>query len=106
MWRTHPVLFAFTVGAFLGLLMATILASIAGISSVVMHPVLIALWPTSVIAMTDLGGPPAFVKLLIVIALFSNAILYGLVFAIPLLLLIAFRHSFGEPEKPPSIGRT
>ncbi|MBS1806147.1 MAG: hypothetical protein JST28_22620 [Acidobacteria bacterium] len=106
MCRTHLVLFAFTGGAFLGLSIATILASIAGILSVVMHPVLIALWPTSVIAMTDLGGPPAMVKLLIVVALFSNAILYGFVFAIPLVLLIVFRRSFGAPEKPPSIGRT
>jgi hypothetical protein len=104
-WRSHPVLFAFTVGALIGLFNATILASAEGTFSVLMHPGLVMLWPTSVIAMTDLGAPPAFVRLLIVVALVSNALLYGFVFAVPVVLVGAFRRSFGTPEKPPSIGR-
>jgi hypothetical protein len=100
------VLFAFTIGTFFGLFNATVLAFTLGIFNVLMHPGLVMLWPTSVVAMTDLGGPPGFFTLLIIVGLVSNAILYGFVFAIPVGLVVAFRRSFGEPEKPPSIGRT
>ncbi len=105
MWRSHPVLFAFIIGAFLGILNATILASTLGVSNVLMHPRLVMLWPTSVVAMTDLGGPPAFVRLLIAIALVTNAALYGVAFAIPVGIVVAIRRSFGTQEKPPSIER-
>ena len=59
MWRSHPALFAFTLGAFLGLYNTVILAFTQGIFNVSMHPRLVMLWPTSVIATIDLGGFPS-----------------------------------------------
>ena len=102
-WRSRPLLLTFAVGAALGLFIAILLIIADGTFKVLMDPFLVILWPTSIIVMTDLGGPPEFTKFLIFISLISNALLYGSVFAALVGSAIAVRRSFGSPEKPPSI---
>jgi hypothetical protein len=99
------VLFTFTIGAVFGFSNATILMVTEGILKVLMNPLLVILWPTSIFGMQDLGGPPAFTRFLVFISLVGNAILYGSVFATPVGFVVAIRRSFGTPEKPTSIGR-
>jgi hypothetical protein len=105
MWRSHPVLFAFAIGAALGFSNAAILMFTEGILKVLMNPLLVILWPTSIFGMEDLGGPPAFTRFLIFISLVGNSVLYGFLFATPIGFMVAVRRSFGTPEKPTSIGR-
>lgn len=105
MWRSHPVLSAFAIGATVGFSVAAILMllmSIEGPIKIVTNPHLFMLWPTSIVLGADLGGVPAFVTASV--GLMTNAIFYGFAFAAPVGLVVAFRRSFGAPEKPPSIG--
>ena len=105
MWRSHPVLFAFAMGATLGLLTAVVLMSTVGTLKIPMNPLLLMLWPTSIVGLTDLGGPHAFTMFLIFMGVVTNAFLYGFVIAIPVGLVITIRRSFGKAEKPTSIRR-
>ncbi len=104
MWRSHPVLFTFAIGAALGFFCAVYLMFAVGMDGVLLtHPRLVMLWPTIIVAMADLGGPSAGFSLFI--SFVSNAILYGFVSATPVGLVVAIRRSLGPPEKPTSIGR-
>jgi hypothetical protein len=105
LWRSHPVLFAFAIASTLGFLNAAVLMSTVGIFKVLMSPTLLTLWPTSILALEDLGGPPSIVRFNLFIGLVSNAALYGVVFASTVGLVIAIRRSFGASDKPTSIGR-
>jgi hypothetical protein len=104
-WRSHPVLFLFAAGAALGFLNAAALMFTVGILRVSMNPLLLKLWPTSIMGMEDLGGPPSFAIFEVLLAVVSNAALYGAVFATTAGLVIAIRGSFGTPDKPISISR-
>ena len=104
-WRSNPVLFTFTMGATLGFLTAVVLMSTVGALKVPMNPLLLMLWPTSIVGLTDLGGPHGFTRFLIFMGLVTNALLYGFVFAIPVGLVITIRRSFGTAENPTSIGK-
>lgn len=104
MGRSHPVLFSFAMGATLGFLIAVVLMSTVGTLKVLMNPLLLMLWPASIVGLTDIGGPHGFTRFLILMDLVTNTVLYGFVFAIPVGLVITIRRSFGTAEKPTSIG--
>jgi hypothetical protein len=103
MWRSHPVLFTFGVGAIIGISVAAALMFTVGHFSVLTNRFLLVLWPTSILG-AFAHGPRTFTLFVVVVELVSNALLYGFVFAIPVGFSVAARRSFGEPEKPPSIG--
>jgi hypothetical protein len=105
LWRSHPVLFTFAIASTVGLLNAAVLMFTVGIFKVLVSPPLLAVWPTSILALEDLGGPPSIARFNLVIGLVSNAALYGVVFAAAVGLVIAIRRSFGAPDKPTSVGR-
>jgi hypothetical protein len=105
MWRSHPVLFTFALGAAIGLSTAfTLMFSVDDYGALMNHHLLM-LWPTSILELGDLGGPRTIVLLELIAAIVGNAILYGFIFAAPVGLVAAIRRSFGKPEGPTSIGR-
>lgn len=104
MWRLHPVLLAFLVGAVLGLLVAIALA-VLGPDVGMNDDLLVLLWPASVLGFGS-DNASGITALLVAIVVFGgNAIVYGFVFAAPVGLIVAVRRSFGKPEKPTSIGK-
>jgi hypothetical protein len=105
MWRSHPVLSTFALGAAIGLGTAFTLMFSVGDYGALMNHHLLVLWPTSFLEGGDLGGPRTTLILWLIAAIVSNAILYGFTFAAPVGLATAIRRSFGKPDGPKSIGR-
>jgi hypothetical protein len=104
MWRSHPVLCTFTVGATLGFAAAASLMFTIGPIGVLTSHYLLMLWPTSILGIGDLDGSRTFVIFVMFAQLIGNAVLYGVIFAAPVGSVIAIRRSFGKPERPTSIG--
>ena len=103
-WRLHPVLFQFAVGATLGLCTAVALIFRVGHIGTITNQYLLMLWPTSILGVGFLDGQPTFVVFVRLVELVGNAVLYGVVFATPIAVVITIRRSFGKPERPTSIG--
>ena len=105
-WNSRPILFTVGLGAAVGTAVAVILMSTVGHVDVVTNRLLLALWPTAVLgAFSSLDQPDMLFSLtVVVVEVVGNALLYALVFSIPVGFVVAIRRSFGKTEKPPSIG--
>jgi len=101
-WRSNSVLFTFSVGATLGFAVAASLMFTIGPIGVITSQYLLMLWPTSILGIGDLDGSRTFVIFVRFAQLVGNAVLYGVVFAVPVGSVIAIRRSFGKPERPTS----
>lgn len=104
MWRAHPILLTFALGAAIGLGAAFALMFSIGNCVTLMNDHLLILWPTSILELGDLGGPRTIVLFELLAAIVGNAVVYGFVFAALVGLVISIRRSFGKAERPPSIG--
>jgi hypothetical protein len=105
-WNSRPILFTFGLGAAVGTVVVVILMSTVGHVGVVTNRFLLALWPTAILgAFSALDAPRDFwFDVFVWIAeVVSNALLYAVVFSLPVGLAGAVRRSFGKPDEPPSV---